>query len=43
VSDYLPEAMAVQQSYQAVYELLGEQVRVVLALTHLRRQPAASR
>lgn len=35
---YLPDAQALLRSYNALYELLGEQVRQFLALTHLRRQ-----
>jgi uncharacterized SAM-binding protein YcdF (DUF218 family) len=38
VMDYLPDAQAAQDSYYALYELLGEPVRELLALTHLRRQ-----
>jgi uncharacterized SAM-binding protein YcdF (DUF218 family) len=37
VLDYLPEAQALEDSYSALYELLGEQVREFLAGTHLRR------
>lgn len=36
--DYLPEAQALEDSYSALYELLGERVRELLAVTHLRRQ-----
>jgi uncharacterized SAM-binding protein YcdF (DUF218 family) len=39
---YLPDIQALARSYAAVYELLGEQVRVLLAVTHLRRQHAAA-
>jgi uncharacterized SAM-binding protein YcdF (DUF218 family) len=35
---YLPDSMALVRSYLATYELLGEPVRELLALTHLRRQ-----
>jgi uncharacterized SAM-binding protein YcdF (DUF218 family) len=35
---YLPNPMALVRSFGAVYELLGEPVREVLAATHLRRQ-----
>jgi hypothetical protein len=35
---YLPDAMALVRSSLATYELLGEPVRELLALTHLRRQ-----
>jgi uncharacterized SAM-binding protein YcdF (DUF218 family) len=38
VLDYLPDAQALQRSCDSIYELLGEQVRVFLAATHLRRQ-----
>jgi uncharacterized SAM-binding protein YcdF (DUF218 family) len=36
--DYLPSTTALDHSYQACYELLGEQVRRFLAASHLRRQ-----
>jgi uncharacterized SAM-binding protein YcdF (DUF218 family) len=35
---WLPDPQALRRSYSAIYELLGEQVRVAFALTHLRRQ-----
>lgn len=35
---YLPDAEALEHSYAAVYEALGEQVREFLAWSHLRRQ-----
>jgi len=38
VSRYLPHPDALQRSYMATYELLGEPVRAFLAATHLRRQ-----
>jgi uncharacterized SAM-binding protein YcdF (DUF218 family) len=38
VSRYLPNPMALMRSYLATYELLGEPVRELLAVTHLRRQ-----
>ena len=34
----LPNPESLGRSRQALYELLGEQVRVAFALTHLRRQ-----
>jgi uncharacterized SAM-binding protein YcdF (DUF218 family) len=37
---YTPDAQALERSYEVVYELLGERVRELLALTHLRRQQA---
>jgi len=37
VSRYLPNVGALQRAYAAIYELLGEPVRVFLAATHLRR------
>jgi len=40
VLDYIPDAQALVRSTAALYELLGEQVRVFLAATHLRRQQA---
>jgi uncharacterized SAM-binding protein YcdF (DUF218 family) len=36
--DYLPEAQALEESYEALYELVGERVRELLVVTHLRRQ-----
>jgi uncharacterized SAM-binding protein YcdF (DUF218 family) len=36
--DWLPGPEALGRSHSALYELLGEQVRTVLALTQLRRQ-----
>ena len=38
MSRYLPNLGALQRSYAAIYELLGEPVRIFLAATHLRRQ-----
>ena len=35
---YVPNVAAMGRSYSAVYELLGEPVRVFFAATHLRRQ-----
>ena len=35
---YLPDPQALEKSYQVVYEVLGERVRELLDLTHLRRQ-----
>jgi uncharacterized SAM-binding protein YcdF (DUF218 family) len=35
---YLPDAAALTRSYSATYELLGDPVRELLWLTHLRRQ-----
>jgi uncharacterized SAM-binding protein YcdF (DUF218 family) len=35
---YLPNPMALVRSYAATYELLGEPVRQLLWLSHLRRQ-----
>jgi uncharacterized SAM-binding protein YcdF (DUF218 family) len=37
VARYLPDAMALVRSYLATYELLGEPVRELLALTDVRR------
>lgn len=34
---YMPEPEAMQRAYAAIYELLGEPVRALLAATHLRR------
>jgi uncharacterized SAM-binding protein YcdF (DUF218 family) len=36
--DLLPSADALSRSYESAYELIGEPVRVLLAVTHLRRQ-----
>ena len=38
VPRYLPSSMALQRSYAASYELLGEPVRQLLWASHLRRQ-----
>ena len=35
---YIPDAQALEQSYEAIYELLGERLRELLVVTHLRRQ-----
>lgn len=37
VEDYLPSAVGLLQSREALYEILGNRVRQVLAVTHLRR------
>jgi uncharacterized SAM-binding protein YcdF (DUF218 family) len=37
VQRYLPDAQALLRSYSATYELLGEPVRELLSLSHLRR------
>jgi uncharacterized SAM-binding protein YcdF (DUF218 family) len=36
--DFLPNADALSRSYESAYELIGEPVRVLLAVMHLRRQ-----
>ena len=38
LSRYLPSGPALVRSYSATYELLGEPVRELLSLVHLRRQ-----
>jgi uncharacterized SAM-binding protein YcdF (DUF218 family) len=38
VDDLVPTARALLQSYEAIYELIGEPVRQILAATHARRQ-----
>ncbi|HLK71742.1 MAG TPA: YdcF family protein [Steroidobacteraceae bacterium] len=38
VIGYLPEPQALEQSRQVIYEVLGERVRELLVMTHLRRQ-----
>lgn len=38
--DFLPNAMALLRSSSAIYELIGEPVRLMLAATHARRQQA---
>jgi uncharacterized SAM-binding protein YcdF (DUF218 family) len=38
VGDFVPSARALMQSYEAIYELIGEPVRQLLAATHARRQ-----
>ncbi len=35
---YMPDPQALQKSYEVIYELVGERVRELLALTRLRRQ-----
>ena len=37
---YLPTTQGLQRSYFASYELIGEPLRVLLSITHLRRQEA---
>ena len=37
LSRYMPDPESSLRSYAAVYELLGDEVRRFLALTHLRR------
>ena len=37
ISRYIPAPEAMQRAYSAIYELLGEPVRALLAATHLRR------
>jgi uncharacterized SAM-binding protein YcdF (DUF218 family) len=37
ISRYLPAPEAMLRAYSAIYELLGEPARAVLAATHLRR------
>ena len=39
---YLPSPEALMRSHAAVYEVLGEAVRGLLAMTHLRRQSSDS-
>jgi uncharacterized SAM-binding protein YcdF (DUF218 family) len=41
LSAYLPSAAALLRSYSAVYELLGEPFRALLAWLHLRGQPSS--
>ena len=38
VGDYVPRAAGLLKSYEAIYELIGEPVRQLLAATHARRQ-----
>lgn len=38
LEDYLPNAVGLLRSREAIYEILGDAVRRVLAVTHLRRQ-----
>lgn len=40
VGNYVPSAMALLRSNEAIYELIGEPVRRILAATHARRQLA---
>ena len=37
ISEYVPSADALARAHAAINELLGEQVRLFLAATHLRR------
>jgi uncharacterized SAM-binding protein YcdF (DUF218 family) len=37
ISRYIPSPDAMQRAYSAIYELLGEPMRALLAATHLRR------
>ena len=37
ISRYIPSPDAMQRAYSAIYELVGEPVRALLAATHLRR------
>jgi uncharacterized SAM-binding protein YcdF (DUF218 family) len=37
ISRYIPAPEALQRTYSAIYELLGEPVRALLSATHLRR------
>jgi hypothetical protein len=37
---YIPTSVALMHSSEALYEMLGDLVRRVLAATHLRRQAA---
>jgi hypothetical protein len=36
--NFMPSAAALLRTNEAVYELIGEPVRVTLAVLHLRRQ-----
>ena len=38
IGNYVPSASALLRSYEAIYELIGEPVRQLLAATHARRQ-----
>lgn len=38
IGDYVPSASALLRSYEAIYELIGEPMRQLLAATHARRQ-----
>ena len=40
IMGYVPGPAGLERSYAAIYELLGEPVRVVMAALHLRRQQA---
>jgi uncharacterized SAM-binding protein YcdF (DUF218 family) len=39
IEQYVPDSAALDRSSAAIYELLGEPVRVFFAASHLRRQP----
>jgi uncharacterized SAM-binding protein YcdF (DUF218 family) len=38
ITDFVPSATALLRSHEAIYELIGEPVRQILAATHARRQ-----
>ena len=38
VGNFIPSAEALLRSYEAIYELIGEPVRQILAATHVRRE-----
>jgi uncharacterized SAM-binding protein YcdF (DUF218 family) len=40
VVDYFPNPDGLVRSYSALYELLGEPVREVMSVLHIRKQPA---
>jgi hypothetical protein len=40
VSDWLPNRAGLEHSYFALYELIGEPMRELMAVLHLRRQAA---
>jgi uncharacterized SAM-binding protein YcdF (DUF218 family) len=41
LSGFLPEPFALNRSYAALYEMLGEPVREIMSALHIRRQQAA--
>jgi uncharacterized SAM-binding protein YcdF (DUF218 family) len=41
VSGFFPDPSGLDRSYSALYEMLGEPVREIMSVLHIRRQQAA--